>query len=364
MECIAGGQLFPALANPRIAITEGCVASIGRQLFEALQHLHERNVVHRDVKAENILLVDNPTKSCRWHIKLIDFGLAMRTEQSSSFMFTMCKQEVTMDQLICGTAYYCAPEVWFNDYGPRVDVWAAGVVLYVALFGAFPFYDKSPAALEVLICEDGKEPSYEPVGTSDAPGFQVSSLATDCLKQLLSKAQEDRPDASTALRLEWLHAGAAFEGYSNAIRVPSGSFRGAGGGIGSVGGVQLLGSWDQVIPPSIRVKAGRAAASPPVEAEKERRRTAALEEIKVRSCGNNTFKSLPTPNRGGFSRESTAGSVRPCSSRDMEVSCAEVKGFGVPFYLRDHDQASTAEHFTDSEGEEVRPRMASFCSCH
>ncbi|CAE7345661.1 CIPK1 [Symbiodinium sp. KB8] len=225
------------------AITEGCVALVGSQLlqvtaieeeftssnshflvpmhkpppsttstlmltdphstYHALQHLHLRRIIHRDVKAENILLLEDPAKTRRWHIKLIDFGLAQRMEHSSSFMFRMCQQEPPLEHLVCGTAYYCAPEVWFHDYSPSVDVWAAGVVLYLAIFGQFPFHDRNQATLEVLICEENREPSYRPICSQDHPGYQASTVAIAALKQLLTKAREDRPDACGAMHLEW-----------------------------------------------------------------------------------------------------------------------------------------------------------------
>ncbi|CAJ1389831.1 unnamed protein product [Effrenium voratum] len=114
-----------------------------------------------------------------------------------------------LEHLVCGTAYYCAPEVWFHDYSPSVDIWAAGVVLYLALFGQFPFHDRDPSRLEVLICEEDKEPAYRPICAQDHPGYQASNVAIACVKQLLTKAREDRPDATAALAMEWLAAAQA-----------------------------------------------------------------------------------------------------------------------------------------------------------
>eukprot|EP00931_Biecheleriopsis_adriatica_P004201 TRINITY_DN105905_c0_g1_i1.p1 TRINITY_DN105905_c0_g1~~TRINITY_DN105905_c0_g1_i1.p1 ORF type:complete len:509 (-),score=131.73 TRINITY_DN105905_c0_g1_i1:207-1700(-) len=384
MDCIVGGELFQALSNPRIAITEGCISNVGCQLLQALDHLHGHNIVHRDVKAENILLLDDPAKTRRWHIKLVDFGLAMRMEQSASFMFKMCQQEAPFEQLICGTAYYCAPEVWFNDYAPSVDVWAAGVVLYLALFGQFPFYDKDPSMLEVLICEEDSEPSYRPVCAQDHPGFQVSSLAVECLKQLLMKAQEDRPDASTALQLPWLDACRKFEEQSQEWW-PSSASQGQKSS-GFVAGVKLMGSWDQVIPPSLRAKAGRAALPPAIEAAKEERRTRVLQEMKMRSFHQgDPMKVVPTPNRGSTrvasreaSRESRSSDIWGLGtrsiSRNLELEAGEGREnsarssscsknrVGIPVL---YDLASTAETLSDSEAEETsRPLMPIMCACH
>ena len=343
---LAVGQLFQALANPRIAVTEGCCALIGSQLLQALEHLHFHRIVHRDVKAENIMLLDDPGKTGRWHIKLIDFGLALRIENSASFMFKMCQQEPPLEHLVCGTAYYCAPEVWFHDYSFSVDVWAAGVVLYLALFGQFPFHDRDPARLELLICEEEREPAYRPICAQDHPGYQVSNVALSCLKQLLTKAREDRPDATTALSLEWLAAPGAngrsrreWFGGSNHLGQPTPA------------GIQLVGSWDQVIPPTLRAKAGRAALPPQIEASAEERRTQALEAVKMRS----TLANL------GKARRVRPSKIESWSvDNPLEVDIAvESKGVGGLPIL--HDVVTSAH--SDSEEELLGPRMSMLCSC-
>jgi len=333
---LMGGPLFQALANPRIAVTEGCCALIGSQLLQALEHLHLHRIVHRDVKAENIMLLDDPGKTRRWHIKLIDFGLALRIENSSSFMFKMCQQEPPLEHLVCGTAYYCAPEVWFHDYSFSVDVWAAGVVLYLALFGQFPFHDRDPARLEVLICEEEQEPAYRPICAQDHPGYQVSTVAQSCLKQLLTKAREDRPDATTALGLEWLAA----------PRNRSKSFGGSNHLGPTLAAIQLVAPWDQVIPPTLRAKAGRAALPPQIAAAAEERRTQALEAVKMRSNLANLGKVRKT---------------RPSSwsvDNPLEVDIAESNGVGGLPIL--HDVITST--YSDSEEELHRP-MSMLCSC-
>ncbi|CAE7242271.1 Dclk3 [Symbiodinium pilosum] len=351
MDYVSGGQLFQALANPRTAITEGCVALIGSQLLQALQHLHLRRIIHRDVKAENILLVEDPAKTRRWHIKLIDFGLALRMEHSSSFMFRMCQQEPPLEHLVCGTAYYCAPEVWFHDYSPSVDVWAAGVVMYLAILGQFPFHDRNPANLEVLICEEDREPSYRPICSRDHPGYQASGVATAALKQLLTKAREDRPDACTALHLEW---------FKTAHDRNLDWWHGREGA-SSVAGVRLVAPWDQVIPPTLRAKAGRAALPPAIEAAQEEKRTQALEAMKMRSTAASMGKVVVRRHPRLSGREA----VRPSPIFEpLEVSAEhaflEPRGLGMPVL---HDIVSTAT-FSDSEGEDfVRPRLALLCSC-
>lgn len=90
---------------------------------------HCRNVTHRDLKLENLLLV-NPGKID--YIKIVDFGLARHTISSMA--------------TVCGTPQYVAPEVIKRDiqfYGKTVDMWSVGVILYILLSGYPPFYDRN-----------------------------------------------------------------------------------------------------------------------------------------------------------------------------------------------------------------------------
>ena len=83
--------------------------------------MHQRNVTHRDIKLENILLDETRTR-----VKLIDFG------------FSAC---IPYEKKVCGTPSYMAPEIVSKiEYsGPPADIWALGVLLYALLCGRFPF---------------------------------------------------------------------------------------------------------------------------------------------------------------------------------------------------------------------------------
>uniref|UniRef100_A0A6A7FT80 non-specific serine/threonine protein kinase n=1 Tax=Hirondellea gigas TaxID=1518452 RepID=A0A6A7FT80_9CRUS len=121
MELVTGGDLFDAIAAAT-RYTENEAGLLVRDLAAALEYLHQRNIVHRDVKPENLLVV--PGRMPR--LKLGDFGLAVQLTEP---LYT-----------ICGTPTYVAPEILSeHGYGMEVDIWAAGVIAYILLCGFPPF---------------------------------------------------------------------------------------------------------------------------------------------------------------------------------------------------------------------------------
>ncbi|CDW91349.1 protein kinase domain containing protein [Stylonychia lemnae] len=97
--------------------------NILRQIFDALAYLHSKNMCHRDIKLENII-IDPETKI----IKIIDFGFAVYSTKTL--------------KLYCGTPTYMAPEIIAKkEYkGPPIDIWTSGIAFYIMLCGFFPFY--------------------------------------------------------------------------------------------------------------------------------------------------------------------------------------------------------------------------------
>jgi len=107
-----------------------------KQLCDALVHAHERGVIHRDIKPDNILVLEDGK------IKLADFGLAKTIEQKST---------VTKTGVILGTPLFMAPEQIARPKGARltasVDIYATGVLSYVLLCGKPPFQSEDPLAV-------------------------------------------------------------------------------------------------------------------------------------------------------------------------------------------------------------------------
>jgi serine/threonine protein kinase len=113
-----------------------------KQLVSACAYIHSRNIVHRDIKLDNIVLTR--TNDLHSPIKLIDFGLGTHVLKLQS--------EFERGRVCCGTYHYMAPECFqFKDVyddvsqkrcktSPKVDVWSLGVVAYILLTGNKPFY--------------------------------------------------------------------------------------------------------------------------------------------------------------------------------------------------------------------------------
>lgn len=211
MEQVRGGELFKAISDKSVIVLEADLSRVALQLFQAIAYLHLSGIVHRDIKAQNILLTEVPQASGRVlqsaNIKVIDFGLA------AVFKRECCGGERPLD-LMCGTPAMCAPEIWAIDetspnewkdlygesYGANVDVWAAGVVLFLALFGRLPFFAKNRVDLAAKVCNPLEEPSFKPrTGASF-----VSKECKAFLCKTLSKKQSERISSAKAAKDDWL----------------------------------------------------------------------------------------------------------------------------------------------------------------
>ncbi|KAF8129971.1 hypothetical protein EV363DRAFT_1168110 [Boletus edulis] len=133
-EYVSGGQMLDYIISHG-RLRERVARKFARQIGSALDYCHRNNVVHRDLKIENILISETG------NIKIIDFGLSNLydpAERLSTF---------------CGSLYFAAPELLNAKVytGPEVDVWSFGVVLYVLVCGKVPFDDQSMPALHAKI---------------------------------------------------------------------------------------------------------------------------------------------------------------------------------------------------------------------
>jgi len=180
MELMDGGELYEEIVK-RKTFTEHDAAEIVRQLCDALAYLHQRGIVHRDLKLENLLL----KKKSALEIKLADFGLSKLYSGQAL-------------QTACGTPFYVAPDVLLGTgYGPSVDMWSVGVLLYVLLSGRLPFAADSDAELFRLIIAGNlvwKSPQFD----------AVSADAKDLIKKLINTDSEARWNAKQAVEHPWI----------------------------------------------------------------------------------------------------------------------------------------------------------------
>uniref|UniRef100_A0A672RIP9 non-specific serine/threonine protein kinase n=1 Tax=Sinocyclocheilus grahami TaxID=75366 RepID=A0A672RIP9_SINGR len=135
-------KLFFHLSRDRV-FTEDRARFYGAEIVSALEYLHSKDVVYRDLKLENLMLDKDG------HIKITDFGL--------------CKEGITNEatmKTFCGTPEYLAPEVLEdNDYGRAVDWWGLGVVMYEMMCGRLPFYNQDHERLfELILMEEIRFP--------------------------------------------------------------------------------------------------------------------------------------------------------------------------------------------------------------
>lgn len=176
MEKLDGGELFPHIASVT-NFSEGDAARICKQMLEAVQYIHSQGIVHRDIKGENFLFT-NTRKDAT--LKMIDFGIADRFEEN----------KILTEQ--CGTLHYLAPEMLKKTYNKEVDVWAVGVVMYLMLYGKFPFRGKD--AEEIIQDINNYKTDWQ------RQEVQQSQTVTDFISRLLEKDPKIRASASTALR--------------------------------------------------------------------------------------------------------------------------------------------------------------------
>eukprot|EP00892_Ulva_mutabilis_P006189 jgi/Ulvmu1/3942/UM018_0165.1 len=184
---VKGGELLASVLQ-RGSYSEETARECFRQLLEGVRYCHSLGVVHRDLKLENLLLEEEHDLS---RIRIVDFGLA-----KGHFH----KRAMAMDT-VCGTPHYVAPEVIIGGrdvrYGPEVDLWSCGVILFILLSGEPPFYAENDQALYKLI-RSGAYRFQDPVWDL------VSDEAKDLVQKLLAPQSKLRLSAAEALKHTWL----------------------------------------------------------------------------------------------------------------------------------------------------------------
>ncbi|RNA07318.1 Twitchin [Brachionus plicatilis] len=179
-EFLSGGELFEKIADPNYKMTEPEAKKYIRQILEGLQHMHDNNIVHLDIKPENIIFETKNSPS----VKLVDFGLACKLDPDE------------IVKISSGTVEFAAPEIVEHDsVGFSTDMWAVGVLTYVIGLSPFGGADDEQTAENIKRCEI-KFPS-------DAFGG-ISENGTDFIRKLLVKNKAGRLNVYEALEHPWL----------------------------------------------------------------------------------------------------------------------------------------------------------------
>eukprot|EP00904_Undaria_pinnatifida_P011167 jgi/Undpi1/7180/HiC_scaffold_22.g09654.m1 len=185
MDLATGGELFNLVTkNPGDCATEAQIKRMLTNMLSAVGYMHRHGIVHRDLKLENWLM---QTPGDTTGVKLIDFGLSKHFDQDKS-----------MQQAV-GSTYYVAPgeEVLQGSYGPKCDMWSMGVISYMMVSGAPPFWGNGDAQVRAKIVR----------GEYDMPDVLFQHLpaeAKDFISRLLVVDQKERMSAETALAHPWL----------------------------------------------------------------------------------------------------------------------------------------------------------------
>ncbi|KAH9736556.1 calcium-dependent protein kinase 13 [Citrus sinensis] len=190
MELCEGGELFDRIVA-RGHYTERAAAAVTRTIVEVVQLCHKHGVIHRDLKPENFLFANKKENS---PLKAIDFGLSIFFKPGERF------------SEIVGSPYYMAPEVLKRNYGPEIDIWSAGVILYILLCGVPPFWAESEQGVAQAILRgliDFKRDPWPNVSES-AKSLVRQMLEPDPKLRLTAKQhfENHMPACSTTVSLD------------------------------------------------------------------------------------------------------------------------------------------------------------------
>ncbi|XP_071222434.1 serine/threonine-protein kinase D3-like [Salvelinus alpinus] len=181
MEKLHGDMLEMILSSEKSKLPERITKFLVTQILVALRHLHFKNIVHCDLKPENVLLASAEPFP---QVKLCDFGFA-RIIGEKSFR-----------RSVVGTPAYLAPEVLRSKgYNRSLDMWSVGVIIYVSLSGTFPFNEDEDINDQI----QNAAFMYPP-----QPWKEISAEATDLINNLLQVKMRKRYSVDKSLSHPWL----------------------------------------------------------------------------------------------------------------------------------------------------------------
>lgn len=184
-EYCPGGELFDQVNK---IFSETQIAVMFRQILSGLAYLHSNNIIHRDLKLENILIKEieksKETNEDLFVLKIIDFGTAKIFDKNKKA------------KAIVGSSYYIAPEVLNKKYNRECDLWSAGVILYMFIVGEPPFNGKDDREIMEKVKKGNYSKKYE-------RWLNASNEVKDLISKLLIYEPERRLTALDALKHPW-----------------------------------------------------------------------------------------------------------------------------------------------------------------
>jgi len=179
MDLCRGGELFDMI-NELDRLPESDTAVIAKQLLGGIDYMHSKSVMHRDIKAENVLLTEWSATAV---VKIIDFGIASKFQRGEMF------------DKISGSPQYMAPELVGQRYDYRVDMWAFGILMYFTLYGRYPFDGNNVREILLTVLH----------GTIDwESDVHIDPKTVSLLKGCLQRKPRKRTTAKAALGHPWI----------------------------------------------------------------------------------------------------------------------------------------------------------------
>ena len=210
MEYINGGNLF-SFVKKRRKLSEKMAKFLFRQIILGIQHIHSKNVVHRDIKLENLLIDFNN------NVKICDFGIGRVLNSEDEILYDKC-----------GTPMYMAPEIILANKekgykGFPVDIWSSGITLYIMLSGNLPFNlknkkeKKENISLNSIKNHNNSYLQNQIINFNPKEIENISEEARDLLKGILNKDPTKRLTCAQILNHPWLKHSNDFSDTKNTL---------------------------------------------------------------------------------------------------------------------------------------------------